>query len=158
VKTSESIATIAAALVKAQVKLGSVKKEAKNPFFKSKYADLASVIEACKDVLNEQGISLLQPHYTNENGTFVETVLLHSSGEFISSSTKVEVSKINDPQALGSAITYARRYGLQSLVSLPAEDDDGEGAMDRSKPSAAVTTSDVKKSSFRKVKEEETSW
>lgn len=61
----------------------------------------------------------------------VETILLHTSGEFISSETRVEVAKVNDPQALGSAITYARRYGLQSLVALPAEDDDGEGAMGR---------------------------
>lgn len=105
--------------------MGSAKKGASNPFFKSKYADLNSVLEAVKEALNSNGITILQPHFSNERGDFVSTVLLHESGEWISSETRLEVAKKNDPQALGSSITYARRYGLQSLVGLPAEDDDG---------------------------------
>jgi hypothetical protein len=152
-KTSETIVKIAAALVKAQKNMGAVKKGAANPFFKSKYADLASVIEACKEPLNDQGISIWQPHYTDESGTYVETVLLHESGEFISSTTQVLTKKADDPQAVGSGITYARRYGLQSLVNLPAEDDDGEKAMSRpTKPAPAKPA--AKKSTFKKSKPE----
>lgn len=136
-QTSQSITKIASAFLKAQAEMGAAKKGESNPFFRSKYADLSSVLEACKNCLNDNGISILQPHVTDINTIngelvhYVETVLVHESGEFFSSRTKIEVSKKNDPQALGSAITYARRYGLMSMVSLPAEDDDGEGAMGR---------------------------
>lgn len=134
-KSSEKITTIAKSLVKAQQSMEGAKKDSKNPFFKSSYADYNAVLEACKSSLNDNGITILQPHRTVIEGEkqldFVETILLHESGEFISSETKIEVTKKNDPQALGSAITYARRYGLQSLVALPAEDDDGEKAMNR---------------------------
>jgi hypothetical protein len=129
--TSESIKQIAPALLAAQSKMGAAIKGSKNPFFRSNYADLGAVLEACKELLNENGITILQPTGRNEHGTYVETTLLHNSGEFISSVTPVIFAKEGDPQAQGSAITYARRYGLQSLVSLPAEDDDGEKAMSR---------------------------
>ena len=124
---SDSIANISAALNAAQKELGSVKKGALNPHFKSNYADLTAVIDAVKETLNKHGITILQPHTDN----CVETVLLHTSGEYLSSLTPIILAKENNPQALGSAISYARRYGLQSLVCLPAEDDDGEAAMDR---------------------------
>jgi hypothetical protein len=130
-KTSESIVNITKALLTAQKTMEAAVKDSKNPYFKSSYADYNSVLQACKGPLNSVGVVILQPHVTNERGTFVETILLHETGEFISSETQVTVAKANDPQALGSAITYARRYGLQSLVSLPAEDDDGEKAMAR---------------------------
>lgn len=134
---SESITKLSVALLKAQSLMGSATKSSSNPYFKSKYADLGAVLEACKEALNTNGIIILQPIGKNEHGTYVETVLLHESGEFITSITPVVFSKENDPQAQGSAITYGRRYGLQSLISLPAEDDDGEGAMKRSKKEAA---------------------
>lgn len=144
-KTSQNITNIAKALNEAQKLMKFAKKDASNPFFKSQYADLGAVIEASKDALNNNGITILQPHRTEEiNGVlidYVDTVLLHTSGEYISSSTRVEVAKKNDPQALGSGISYARRYGLQSLVSLPAADDDGEGAMNRTKTSTAAAAS-----------------
>lgn len=132
-KTSESIGKIAAALLKAQTEMGGAKKGAANPYFKSRYADLGAVLEACKELLNQNEITILQPHSTcaHTGKKFVETVLVHSSGEFISGQTEIVCSKENDPQAQGSAITYARRYGLQSLLSMPAEDDDGESAMNR---------------------------
>lgn len=132
-KTSESITKISAALLKAQKEMEGAKKDANNPFFKSKYADYNAVLEACKGPLNNNGITILQPHridnLQDKSFMVVETILLHESGEFIAGETKVEVAKINDPQALGSAQSYARRYGLQSIVSLPSEDDDGESAM-----------------------------
>lgn len=141
-KTSESIKAIAPALLKAQKEMEGAKKDSNNPFFKSKYSDFNAVLEACKGPLNDNEISILQPHRVDvlPNGTFmvVETILLHSSGEFISGETKVEVAKANDPQALGSAQSYAKRYGLQSIVALPSEDDDGETANGRGKAQSAV--------------------
>jgi hypothetical protein len=130
---SESIVKIASALVKAQAAMGNAVKDAKNPFFKSSYADLNAVREACLPALNANGVSVLQPTVHAEGKAYVETVLLHESGEFISSLTEILCAKQNDPQAHGSGISYARRYGLQSLVNLGSADDDGEGAMGRQK-------------------------
>lgn len=136
-QTSESIAKITPAFLKAQKAMEAAKKGESNPFFKSKYADLSAVLEACKGALNENGISILQPHVTEFNPVtgeelhYVETILVHESGEFYSSKTKLEIAKKNDPQSHGSSVSYARRYGLQSLISLPAEDDDAEKAMNR---------------------------
>lgn len=127
-KTSESIANIAPALLKAQKEIGGAKKGATNPFFKSKYADLGSVMEACKDALNDNDITVLQPVGTDENGVYVETYLLHSSGEFMTAKMRIASKTDNNPQDQGSAITYARRYSLQSMMFIPAEDDDGEKA------------------------------
>lgn len=121
---SDSIIKVTTAYLKAQKEIGAAVKDSSNPFFKSKYADLGSVMEACKKALNDNGISVLQPI----NGDEVETILVHESGEWFSSSTKIVCKASNDPQAYGSAITYARRYGLQSMVFIPAEDDDGNKA------------------------------
>lgn len=125
---SETISKIAVALVQAQTKMGNAIKDSKNPFFKSKYADLNAVREACLPALNESKISVLQLIVNKDNKNYVETILLHESGEWISSETEIKNSKPNDPQAEGSGITYARRYGLQSIVCLGAEDDDGNAA------------------------------
>jgi hypothetical protein len=133
-RTSDSIVKIAPALLKAQRKMGSAAKGAANPFFKSKYADLGSVMEVVKDPLNEEGITMLQPTYSKDGAHYVETILMHESGEYIASEAlKLELNKV-DMQQLGSAITYARRYTLQSLLSIPSEDDDGEATMGRTKP------------------------
>ncbi len=134
-KTSESIVNITKALLEAQKLIGAAKKGATNPFFHSKYADLGSVMEACKDKLNDSGVTILQPIM----GMTVETVLVHTSGEWMSSETPIVCKAEHDPQALGSAITYARRYGLQSMVFIPAEDDDGNSASSASKKPAATT-------------------
>jgi hypothetical protein len=133
-KRSETIGKISAALLRAQRKMGAASKGASNPFFRSKYADYGAVLEVVKDPLNEEGITILQPTYSDTTGHYVETLLVHESGEFISSgSLRLELSKV-DMQALGSSITYARRYQLQSLTGTPAEDDDAEGSMNRNKP------------------------
>lgn len=130
---SESIVKLSAALLKAQKSMGNAVKDAKNPFFKSSYANLNSVREAVTPALNDNGISVLQPTVEINGQAFVETVLLHESGEWLSGTTAIVVGKANDPQAAGSGISYARRYGLQSLLSIGAEDDDGEAAMGRGK-------------------------
>jgi hypothetical protein len=142
---SESIVKIASALVKAQSMMGNAIKDAKNPFFKSRYADLNAVREAVLPVMNANGISVLQPTVHIDGKSFVETMLLHESGEFISSLTEVIVNKVNDAQQQGSGISYARRYGLQSLANIGADDDDGEQAVGRgssrsSTPSITITS------------------
>lgn len=119
---------IAKALIKAQSEMSNALKDAKNPFFKSTYADLNSVREACIPALNNNGIAVLQPIVHIENKNFVKTILLHETGEIIESFTEIIISRINDAQSQGSGITYARRYGLQSLVCIGAEDDDGNAA------------------------------
>jgi hypothetical protein len=144
---SESIVKIALALVKAQSVMGNAIKDAKNPFFKSSYANLNAVREAVLPAMNANGISVLQPTIQVDGKSFVETVLLHESGEFISSLTEVIVSKANDAQQQGSGISYARRYGLQSLANIGSDDDDGETAVGRgnfkSSGNITVTTTPV---------------
>jgi hypothetical protein len=119
---------IATALIKAQLEMSNPKKGASNPFFKSKYADLNSVREAVIGVLNENGIAVLQPMATIDGKNYIKTMLIHSSGEIIEGFTEIIYSKQNDAQSQGSGITYARRYGLQSLVCVGADDDDGQKA------------------------------
>lgn len=135
---SESIVNISSALVKAQRNIGSALKGTKNPFFGAKFANLGSVMEACKEALNDQGVSVLQPVVSTTEGDFVETILLHESGEFFSSAMRLKVSK-EDMQQFGSSVSYARRYGLQSMVFIPAEDDDGEATMNRVMPTNKTT-------------------
>ncbi len=119
---------IATALLKAQSEMSNPVKGSSNPFFRSKYADLNSVREATIPVLNMHGIVVLQPMTAIEGKNYIKTILLHESGETIESLTEIIYSKINDAQAQGSGITYARRYGLQSLVCVGADDDDGNKA------------------------------
>lgn len=125
---SDNIGTIAKSLLKAQQAMGSVTKDAKNPYFKSSYATLNAVREACTPALNSNGITLLQPTVVLDGKQYVETTLLHESGEYLSCLTEVVVGKANDAQSTGSGLSYARRYGLMSMLSLAAEDDDGNGA------------------------------
>lgn len=119
---------IATALVKAQSEMSNPKKGNTNPFFKSKYADLNAVREAVIPILNDNGISVLQPLVHVDGKNFVNTILLHESGELMESFTEIIYNKQNDAQAQGSGITYARRYGLQSFVCVGADDDDGNKA------------------------------
>jgi hypothetical protein len=124
---SDSIAAIAPALVKAQAEIKAALKDATNPHFKSKYADLSSVVEAVKAPLLKNGIAFLQGIHDAVDGVAVETMLLHTSGEWISSTLRLPATK-QDAQGYGSAITYGRRYGLQAICGVPAEDDDGNAA------------------------------
>jgi hypothetical protein len=138
---SETIGKLAAALVKAQTDMGNAVKGASNPFFKSKYADLNAIREACLPGLNANGITVLQPTTVLDGKLYVETLLLHESGEFISGVYEVVVGKQNDPQSLGSAISYSRRYSLQSMVNIGADDDDGEKAHGRTVATKVETKS-----------------
>lgn len=120
---SEQINELAKALNAVQKKITGAKKDADNPFFKSKYADLESVWDACREPLTENGLSVTQ----FLNGEALVTMLLHSSGQWIKGEQKI-YTKDNSPQAFGSAITYARRYGLAAIVGIVQVDDDGQAA------------------------------
>ncbi len=125
---------LAKALLKAQQEMGTAIKDANNPFFKSKYADLNSIREACMPALNKHGIVVLQPTVVEGGKNYVKTLLLHESGESMECLTEIIFNKQNDAQAQGSGITYARRYGLQSFVNVGADDDDGNKATQVQKP------------------------
>ena len=129
---SESIKNIAGALVKFQASVSKVAKESNNPFFKSKYASLANILDTIQKPLSECGLAISQ----FPDGNALTTILLHAdSGEWMESSYVMPVAKQNDPQAMGSAMTYARRYALGSILNLNIDDDDdGEKAMGRQIP------------------------
>jgi hypothetical protein len=127
------IKNFAKAFIEAQKEMGTASKDSSNPYFKSKYADLNSIREACLPSLNKYGIAVLQPIVQVEGKNYIKTLLLHESGESMECLTEIIYSKQNDAQAQGSGITYARRYGLQSLVNVGAEDDDGNKASEQPK-------------------------
>lgn len=143
---SSTIGNIAPALLAAQKTMGDAVKGASNPFFKSRFADLNAVREAVIPAMNAQGITVLQPTVWVEGKSFVRTMLLHTSGEFIASDTEIIAAKLNDPQAHGSGVSYARRYGLQSIANVGAVDDDGEAAMQRKPATSNSSSSSVKES------------
>lgn len=126
-RRSDSIKEIATALAKAQGEIEPAKKDSTNPHFKSKYADLASVVAACREPLARHGLSIVQePSLANQVVT-TTSLLMHTSGEWIECSTAIPVSR-NDAPSIGSATTYGRRYGYSALVGVVAdEDDDGAG-------------------------------
>ena len=125
---SESIKELATALNKFQAECSGAKKDADNPFFGSKYANLEAVINCAKSALDNNGLAVSQFPIMDQGYCGVETILMHSSGEWISN-TLLLACKKQDPQAMGSAITYARRYAYQSVLGIPSEDDDGEKYM-----------------------------
>ena len=116
------------ALIKAQSEMGSAVKDSKNPHFRSRYASLAAVIDAVIPVLNANGVGVLQLPSIEGSEVRLTTILMHSSGQRLSSTVGAPLGKKQDAQAVGSAITYLRRYSLQSIMGLPVEDDDGNAA------------------------------
>jgi len=145
---SETIAELSSALNKAQSEMSGAKKTAKNPFFKSNYANLEEVIHCIKEPFADNGLSFMQFPVTSDGFAGVETVILHSSGEWISGEFMLKCAK-NDPQGMGSAITYAKRYGLQGACGIPSEDDDGNAATakpvaKKAAPEKPITDSQLK--------------
>lgn len=128
-KTSDKIDLISVALVASQKEMGNAAKDAKNPHFKSSYASLGSMIEAVKEPLNKHGISILQSlsHDNAQAGLFLVTRLLHSSGQWIEDTAHSPLPKA-DPQGVGSACTYLRRYSIAAMLCITQEDDDGNAA------------------------------
>lgn len=140
-RTSALIDKIAPALCEAQAVMKRALKDSTNPFHKSKYADLESVWDACKDALTASNLSVMQTFETIEGASHIVTMLLHASGQFITSSLKLpfpfdtveknsgQVIVKNDPQTLGSVITYCRRYALAALLGVVQTDDDAQQAV-----------------------------
>ena len=124
---SETIGDLAKALAAVQGDIKAAKKDAVNPFFKSNYADLPAVVAACKDSLSKNGIAYFQTTNFDAEGVWLETMLCHSSGEWIMGRYPIKPVK-PDPQSAGSAMTYARRYALAAIVGVVAEDEDDDGA------------------------------
>jgi dsDNA-binding SOS-regulon protein len=139
IETSATLGKLALALAKAQGKMSPAPKDKENPYYKSHYADLGSVIAACREPLAENELALVQFARVEGGQVTVQTRLLHSSDEFIACELSLPVVRqgqggqwipASDPQSIGSAITYGRRYALGALLAIATEeDDDGEGAM-----------------------------
>lgn len=126
---SVSIANIAKALLEVQKTIKPAIKDSDNPFFKSKYADLTAVWDACAEALATNGLSVVQLGVPSSapNMVAISTILLHVSGEWIEGTMEAPLTK-NDAQAVGSCTTYLRRYGLAAMIGIRTEDDDGAAA------------------------------
>ena len=153
---SESIKELLTALAKAQGKISAAKKDSTNPHFKSKYADLASCWEAIKEPLSTNGLSLSQWVSSSASGLNLITMLGHSSGEYIYSEYSMPSGQTS--QAIGSAITYARRYALSAAVGLVADDDDDGNASTQQAaqkpayvPPAAPPVSKITKAQYKEL-------
>jgi len=130
-RSSELINELATALCKAQANMGGAVRGSGNPFFKSKYADLSDVMQVVKEPFADNGLSYVQFPVSTENSVGVSTRLMHISGQWLEQEFLLPMVK-RDPQAGGSCITYARRYGLAAMAGIPQVDDDAEAAMLRS--------------------------
>jgi len=127
-RQSEEIDKISKALLVAQKRLTIAKKDESNAFLKNKFASLVSVIKAVKGPLNDAGITFIQPPVTLDDKSGVVTRLVHESGQWLEATLLMPLPK-QDPQAVGSAVSYARRYCLMSWLGIPQADDDAELAM-----------------------------
>ena len=134
-KMSDTISALAGALSKAQGMIDDASKESKNDHFKSRYADLASVRAAIREPLAVNDLAIVQGPRRAEGGggVEVETLILHKSGEWISETVFIPVSKW-DAHGVGSGITYGRRYGLMALLCIASDDDDGNAAAAKGTP------------------------
>jgi hypothetical protein len=130
---SESIMEIAKALCQFQAEIKNPANSANNPFFKSKYAPLNEILNLVRPSLSKYGLSVLQMPSSNDGDVVITTLLMHSSGEWIESCPLRMKPAKNDPQGIGSAITYGRRYALSAILGISSEDDDdGNSASDNS--------------------------
>jgi ERF superfamily len=137
---SESIANLTLALSIVQGKMSHAVKDSANPFFKSKYADLESVWDACRSLLSENGLAIMQfPGEYYENNMTLTTIISHKSGEYIMKEMSVPVTK-PDAQGAGSCLTYMRRYALAAVVGVVQADDDGNAA---SSPKPVVKAKEI---------------
>jgi hypothetical protein len=132
-RASDAINEIAAALAKAQGEMRNAVKGAENPHFRSRYADLADVWDAVREPLSRNGLAIVQvPSFADGRAT-VETMVMHTSGQWIAGALAAPVAK-PDPQGVGSAITYLRRYSLAGMAGVAQDDDDGNAASEAQKP------------------------
>jgi hypothetical protein len=137
-QTSQTITEISKALVEFNKELSRIEKDANNPFFKNSYATLDTILDTVRPILARHGISILQ--MPSGNGELIEmrTILLHTSGEFIESPVVAMKAVKNDPQSLGSTITYAKRYSISAMLGISTgdKDDDGNSGSHSAAPSS----------------------
>ena len=133
---TESIDKLAAALSKAQGEIGGATKGSVNPHFKSRYADLASVVEAVREPFAKNGLAYQQPYRNNDGQLCIVTRIIHTSGQWVEDDGVPLLLSKQDMQGLGSASTYARRYGLMAAAGVAPEDDDGNAAVGESRGTA----------------------
>ena len=140
-RTSDQLDQLGTALAAAQAQIEGARKSAQNPHLRNRYADLAAVWDACREALTAHGLSVVQGPETGDGVVIVHTRLVHSSGQWMESTLALPWSAgkgTSDAQAIGSAITYARRYALSAMVGIAPDDDDGNAAGNR--PRAARQT------------------
>lgn len=145
-RTSETTDQIAGALASAQAEFPVIEKNRVNPHFKSHYADLYSILKACRPVLSKHGIAFIQGIGIHENKLRVTTRLAHKSGQWIEDDLMIKPER-DSPQSIGSATTYARRYAAEGLLGISATDDDDgqEGEKKNPNPTYSGTEEDKKK-------------
>jgi len=127
-KMSSTIEKLAEALAASQKEFPSIPCTAENPFYKSRYAPMNKIIERVAPILGKNGLSVLQPVSTTDSAVCVETMLIHSSGQWIRETLFLKPTK-TDPQGIGSAITYGRRYGLSAMLNIASDSDDDENGV-----------------------------
>lgn len=139
---SEQINELATAMAKAQMEIENASKNAANPHFRSKYADLAEVLNTVRPVFAKNGLAVIQSAGFDNGCASVETTIAHSSGQWISSTVSAPVSK-QDAQGVGSALTYCRRYGLAAMAGIAQEDDDANAAVGGGQKPAAKPSNKI---------------
>lgn len=149
---SSEIKDIAAALAKAQNEIRAARKDKNNPFFKSKYADLTEVWDACRDALSANGLAVTQTTAFEGERIVLVTTLMHISGQWVRGFYPLNPVK-NDPQSTGSATTYARRYALSAMVGIVTEEDDDGNKASGKEESKKAPKQDVKPPTAAKPQE-----
>lgn len=150
-QTSEQINELATALAKAQGKITGALKDSANPFFKSKYADLAACWDAAREHLAQNGLSVIQTASASDEGVSITTMLAHSSGQWVRDTLRL-IPKDSTPQGIGSCITYGRRYSFAAVVGVAQVDDDGNAASGRDKHDPRGEPTDINQSEKEKYK------
>jgi ERF superfamily len=140
---SESLNELGKALALTQMEMEAAGKDSSNPHFKSKFASLESIVACSRPYLSKNGLCVIQRVLSEEGGSFLCTMILHTSGQWIESKAELKPVK-SDPQAMGSAITYMRRYCYSSMVGIISEDDDGEKACHRPMETVFIDDEQIK--------------
>ena len=156
---SETINELASALSKAQAQIKGAVEDSTNPHFRSKYASLQSYIDSAREPLAKNGLAVMQLltdiNCESMNIVSIETIMMHSSGQWISSTFSVPVSKA-DAQGFGSAVTYARRYSYAAAIGIAPIDDDGNEAVQAAPAKVAKKTNDLPQSVIKGIEDSKT--
>lgn len=152
-KKSESINKLAIALVKAQSEITSISKDSENTHFKSKYATLNNIIDETRPILAKNGLAILQMPGGDGENVIMKTMILHESGEWMETEPLVMRPVKNDPQGMGSCITYARRYSYSALLSISTEEDDDGNASSHAPNSSYIRSSGQSNNNTRQQSE-----